>query len=292
VVDLYPIAKITPGTYYRRDVGKLRVLQNSIRDEGLLYPVPILPDGTLLAGGRRLQACKNLGVESIPVVIAYNDREAVELLCADYARGPHVQEMTASETVAYGLWVESFESSRSTAERKAAGFAQIRDFGAYAVGMHAPTYATIRPIAIAAQGQDMVRGSRIRYPATPELQEYSQKALLLVDRVVAGERIAVPGRRLGMTLSSIQEEWYAAREDLKPATVPDIPDTAPRPAKGQRTAITTAMQNLSGLCQGLALVGTIDPATTPEEVAAWLREINRAETTLRLLRVKMKEFQK
>jgi hypothetical protein len=44
-------------------------LARSIRDIGLLHPIVVSQDGLLLAGGRRLEACKMLGWQDIPVTI-------------------------------------------------------------------------------------------------------------------------------------------------------------------------------------------------------------------------------
>jgi ParB family chromosome partitioning protein len=52
---------------YRHDLGDLQGLAASIRELGLLRPVLITPDDRLIAGRRRLEACKLLGWETIPV---------------------------------------------------------------------------------------------------------------------------------------------------------------------------------------------------------------------------------
>jgi ParB family transcriptional regulator, chromosome partitioning protein len=63
------ISDITVGERYRKDMGDLDGLAASIADIGLLNPITIAPDGTLLAGGRRLAACKKLGWDKVPVRI-------------------------------------------------------------------------------------------------------------------------------------------------------------------------------------------------------------------------------
>jgi ParB family chromosome partitioning protein len=52
---------------YRRDLGDIPGLSESIREFGLLRPLLITPDNRLIAGRRRLEACKLLGWETIPV---------------------------------------------------------------------------------------------------------------------------------------------------------------------------------------------------------------------------------
>ena len=52
---------------YRRDLGDIPRLAESIREFRLLRPVLITPDNRLISGRRRLEACKLLGWETIPV---------------------------------------------------------------------------------------------------------------------------------------------------------------------------------------------------------------------------------
>ena len=53
-----PIDQIEVGFRYRKDLGDLRVLADSIAEIGLLHPVVVTPSGRLIAGQRRLQACR------------------------------------------------------------------------------------------------------------------------------------------------------------------------------------------------------------------------------------------
>jgi ParB family chromosome partitioning protein len=52
---------------FRQDLGDIQGLAESIREFGLLRPVLITADGHLIAGRRRLEACKLLGWVAIPV---------------------------------------------------------------------------------------------------------------------------------------------------------------------------------------------------------------------------------
>jgi ParB family chromosome partitioning protein len=64
-----PIDKIRIGTRHRREMGDIASLAASIEDIGLLNPITIDEDGLLLAGARRLAACKLLGWTEVPVNI-------------------------------------------------------------------------------------------------------------------------------------------------------------------------------------------------------------------------------
>lgn len=63
------IDAIRVGYRIRQDLGDLDELVESIRDLGLLQPVTIAPDGTLICGARRVEACRILGMRHIKVWI-------------------------------------------------------------------------------------------------------------------------------------------------------------------------------------------------------------------------------
>jgi ParB family chromosome partitioning protein len=61
------IEAIKVGVRHRLDLGDIDGLAASIEDIGLLHPVTVDEDGRLLAGARRLAACKRLGWTEIAV---------------------------------------------------------------------------------------------------------------------------------------------------------------------------------------------------------------------------------
>ena len=63
------IADIRIGKRHRRDLGDVAELATSIEDIGLLHPITVHENGLLLAGARRLAACKQLGWTTIPVTV-------------------------------------------------------------------------------------------------------------------------------------------------------------------------------------------------------------------------------
>jgi ParB family chromosome partitioning protein len=62
-----PISRIKVGQRHRRDMGDVAGLAASIEDIGLLHPITVDEENRLLAGARRLAACKQLGWKEIPV---------------------------------------------------------------------------------------------------------------------------------------------------------------------------------------------------------------------------------
>ena len=63
------ISKISIGKRHRHDMGDVEGLAASIAAIGLLNPITVDESGRLLAGARRLVACKLLGLQQVEVRI-------------------------------------------------------------------------------------------------------------------------------------------------------------------------------------------------------------------------------
>src|SRR5580658_7969638 len=99
------INQIQVGYRYRKDLGDVRALIESISEVGLLHPVVVTPEGRLIAGQRRLEACRLLEWAEIPVTV-------VDLLQA--ARGEAHEnlirkDLLPSEIVALKRAIEPLE---------------------------------------------------------------------------------------------------------------------------------------------------------------------------------------
>jgi site-specific DNA-methyltransferase (adenine-specific) len=92
----FQIASIRLGNRTRKDVGDLESLAESIAEIGILQPVVVTPDGRLIAGFRRIQACKKLGWKTIPVRVVDLDR-VVE---GEFAENVFRKDFTLSEIAA------------------------------------------------------------------------------------------------------------------------------------------------------------------------------------------------
>jgi hypothetical protein len=64
-----PMSDIRVGNRIRQDLGDIDGLARNIEAIGLLHPLVVLSDGTLLAGARRLAAVNSLGWQEVPVII-------------------------------------------------------------------------------------------------------------------------------------------------------------------------------------------------------------------------------
>jgi ParB family chromosome partitioning protein len=92
------IEQITVRERHRRDFGDIDTLAASMADLGLLQPVVVRPDGTLIAGERRLRAAMQLGWTEIPCRVV--DLDAV--VRGEFAENACRKDWSPSELVAIG----------------------------------------------------------------------------------------------------------------------------------------------------------------------------------------------
>lgn len=100
-----PIDSIKIGNRFRKKLGDIEGLAESIQEVGLLQPVVIQPDGTLIAGERRIVACKQLGWTEIPVHVINLENA----LRGEYVENFQRKDYVASEAVDIGKDLEPLE---------------------------------------------------------------------------------------------------------------------------------------------------------------------------------------
>lgn len=157
MADTWAIDSIRIGERHRSDLGDIPGLARSINEVGLLHPVVVRPDGTLIAGERRLAACRMLGWQSVPVTAI--DLESV--VRGEFAENAVRKDFTPSEAVAIAAALEPVERAAARERQgqrtdllpeKVTGSAGVAlDRVAAAVGMSRPTLARAREVVEAAE---------------------------------------------------------------------------------------------------------------------------------------------
>src|SRR5205085_2691915 len=99
------IDQIEIGFRYRKDLGDLRALADSISEVGLLHPIVVTPDARLIAGQRRLEACRLLGWSDVPVTVVHLLQAARGEAHENFVR----KELLPSEIVALKRAIEPLE---------------------------------------------------------------------------------------------------------------------------------------------------------------------------------------
>lgn len=163
----WPISRIVVARRIRRDHGNVSALADSIREIGLLHPPVVLPDGTLVAGARRLEAVKHLGWREVPVTIARTLDDALAKLTAERDENTQRKALTPEEAVRLADKIEPMiraaakarqrEHGRTAPGRTHSGKVSGSDRGetrqivAAAVGLSAPSLKRAREVVAAGE---------------------------------------------------------------------------------------------------------------------------------------------
>lgn len=167
------ISEIAIGERFRKDVGDVSDLAQSIATVGQLQPVVITADNKLIAGLRRIRACEKIGLQSVLVSIATDAETARQLLIAERDENTCRKSFTIGEAVALGKALEELETPAAKARREASQAkagekvgaqgpvkiteptrGQVRDIIGEAVGMSGPTYQRAKAVVEAASAPD------------------------------------------------------------------------------------------------------------------------------------------
>ncbi|WP_077960776.1 MT-A70 family methyltransferase [Ensifer adhaerens] len=175
-----PIESIRVGKRHRVVIGDLTSLAASIAEIGLLQPIVIKPDGSLIAGERRLAAARLLGWQEIPVRVV----DIASIVRGELAENQERKQFLPSEQVAIAKDVEDEERAaaqeRIDAARHRNGSANLagpngesRDKVAARIGAKRTTLAKAKELVEAAEAEpekygklveDMDRTGRVDGP--------------------------------------------------------------------------------------------------------------------------------
>jgi ParB family transcriptional regulator, chromosome partitioning protein len=116
-VSKLPISKIKVRNRYRKSLGDIDTLAASIKEVGLLHPIVVRPDGRLIAGERRLAACKRLGWKTVSVT--YVDLK--EVVRGEFAENAFRKDFLPSEIEAIRRALEPYEKEAAKARQRRHG---------------------------------------------------------------------------------------------------------------------------------------------------------------------------
>lgn len=311
------VDEIEVGERARHDLGDLTDLMASIKELGLLQPIVVTADNKLIAGGRRLESCRRLGLGAVQVVVAEHIHDAVDLLKAERDENTCRKPMTASELVALGRQIERLErpeAARRQGTRTDLGRelsvrpnekSDSRERAAEAVGLSSATYSRIKQVANGAEGYRMHRGQRVE--VSRDRQAESKEALALMDRITAGEEVRPAEGGKPLTVTAVYEGWKGHKVNRgaeapidrrrQPAAQTEAPKAAPLldargrryPQRSHQKALAESIAAFSGLCAGWSGITDLDDSLDAEEAAQWTRDLDRGLRVVRSLNNKLKE---
>src|ERR1039457_5601224 len=178
------IEQIQIGFRYRKDLGDLRPLVDSIAEVGLLHPVVVTPDGRLIAGQRRLEACRLLGWTDVPVTVVDLYQAARGEAHENFVR----KDLLPSEIVALKRAIEPLE--RRAARERQGGRADLCHPAAVAERQGAARDRIARYLGV---GRTTIeRAEAVVEAAEEEPEEFGY----LVDQMDRSGKVAGAYRRL------------------------------------------------------------------------------------------------
>jgi ParB-like nuclease domain len=124
MTTIMKIDEIRIGQRHRKDLGDLDALARSIDENGLLHPPVVRSDGELIAGQRRVEACRLLGMAEIPVRIIDLDH----IVFGEWAENSDRKDFTVEERVAIGREIERVLGERRGRPSKEAPTEIPQDF--------------------------------------------------------------------------------------------------------------------------------------------------------------------
>ncbi|MFC9973600.1 ParB N-terminal domain-containing protein [Spirillospora sp. NPDC127200] len=292
-----PIGDIQVVDRHRHDLGDLDALAASIDKVGLIQPVVLTPDRVLIAGHRRIEACRRLGWSQIPAVTAEHLYDAADRLRAERDENTCRKAMTPSELVALGSALEELERPRAQERQQAtqlvgrtsggrAVFGSSADGGTESGAVKAHKNETA---AIVSEAIGMGRTTYYQARAIVKAADDPGEDTRVRDAAQHARRRMDDTGSVGPAYAALTAARRAAEGS------PDESSTEPprsfrrMPQRAQRAALASTVSTLRGLTLGLESMQAIDPAITSEEAASWERDLSKALRVLRSLHTKVKE---
>lgn len=256
VEEMLPINHVRVGTRHRKDMGDIAALAASIQTIGLLNPIIVDKDNNLVAGERRLTACRNLGWPNVPVRRVRQITDAVTALIAERDENTCREDFKPSESVALGMALEEMERPAAEARRLAAlkqnatdasrggesppreVKGKTRDIVAPAVGMKPSRYAHAKAIVVATEDPD------------PEVAAVAKEAMAEMDEKG--------------NVDSAYRKVTAARNAKRPYTLKPVPEsraggvTAEKVAKAREMAAAGYTSRQIGDAIGVKAMGAFN----------------------------------
>jgi ParB family chromosome partitioning protein len=200
-----PIASIKVENRLRPlNAEKVAELAESIAQVGLLQPIGVRPDGTLVYGYHRLEACKQLGWTEIPAVVVDGDDRHAEL--AEISENLIRNELTLLERAEHlarmrAVYERLYPNARGVG-RPAKNSATVAAFSEWAAAQAGLAQRTIRHYvhlaeSVAPEVRDAIRrtpiandGAELKSLASLEPSKQRAVAELIASRAVSSVREA------------------------------------------------------------------------------------------------------
>lgn len=247
---------VDPDSHREEPAFNLTELAVSIAELGVIRPISLTPEGKVLSGGRRLVACRELGLSHIPAVTVLNLPEASERLAADLVEETGQLAMMAGEKVSVGRMLEELPRPE--------GLGEARTYIAAALGVGGRTWEMLRAIVEAV-----------------EAEELPSEVLDEIDRTNRAKPVYERLKRQRDGTEPPPPKRFVINSDRTQAQ-------ADKAREGMRRVIG----GLDGYRDGIENHFDIQKAVAgadPSEIEEWRSVLNKTTRTLSALRTRLKE---
>ena len=236
------IESIRIGSRHRTDLGDLDALAASIQKQGLLQPITVTPDGTLVCGARRLAALRQLGVRKLNVWVRSGISDRLTQLLAE--QDDNALHKTLSPTEAASLYREVKVLLAEDARRRqeASRFSATGSNGAATVAAPLTSldgYARSQAAVLVTGRQSYTTLERISYlqhiAADETLDETLHKqAAVELESIESGGSVKAAHERIS-TQIAFAELQRLATHDAQPELVASLAIARMQGAEGAET---------------------------------------------------------
>jgi ParB family chromosome partitioning protein len=251
------IDSIRIGSRHRTDFGDIDALAASIEKQGLLQPITVTPDGTLVCGARRLAALRQLGVRKLNVWVRSGISDRLTQLLAEQDDNALHQSLSPTEAATLYREVKILLAEDAQRRQEASRFGsdqeKSRSDGAATVAAPLTSldgYARAQAALLVTGRRSYTTLERIgflqRIAADESLDEtLRSRASVELDVIHGGGSVTAAHRRMTTQLAVSELERLAA-DTAQPAGIRQASSVgAARVHAAQRTASETALERLA-----------------------------------------------
>lgn len=178
------VSAIRVGRRHRKTLVGVEKLADSIAKIGLLHPVVVLPDHTLVAGERRLAAHKHLGRTTIQVNVAANLTDAMAFLQAERDENVCREPFTPEEAVALAADYQAI-AVKQAKENHASAVKRGASLGGKAAGNGRSKVASSKTFTRGKKQDNSARASAVAAAAVGMSHVTLEKAVAVVEAAKA-----------------------------------------------------------------------------------------------------------
>lgn len=250
------IADVKLGSRVRTNLGDLKGLAENIEKNGLLQPIVVDPDGVLICGHRRYEACKLLGWPSIDARVVNTRAETIDALLMERDENYQRKPFAPSEAIAMKRLIEG--KYRYEARRRAEAGRQCGANGTPPVDIYGGSKGDARDLIAKALGigshYTLKQAERVCDQGSRELVRAMDEGVIPIN--TAAKLTALPMSEQKTVVAGGKEAMRAAAQAL-PKRPRSAPATTPRAsAKGPIPAAQAPQ--MSALVQRVKIMAALD----------------------------------